>query len=827
MDILDKTPASTIVRRVRLPALFACLGALCLGGATWALMPPAGLDARQPIGAYLDGLLPTTEAGPMPALLSQTGVFTDLAARTPHAGLVPYALNSPLWTDGAIKSRYIGMPYDGTPASPRASLTALNPSGESTGGWSFPNGTVIVKNFDMLMDERPGATGALRRLETRILVRSADGSIRGATYKWRMPSPGYFEADLVTSRTNETLSIIQADGSTRTQTYLYPRPSDCVRCHNANAGMVLGIKTAQLNGDFTYAATGRTDNQLHTWDQLGMLDATPGNPAQLPKMVDVTDTTAPLETRFKSYIAANCSHCHRPEGEGPLYDMRFETPILAQNIFAPGGMIRRQLANSRFFDRDASTFSPMPPLARDLPDARIVAPGALYDQWVNYPFDVVSVTVSSATQLRVRFDRAVDAATATALGNYALNGAGVTHAAMDTDPAVVVLTTSALSYATGYTLKVTGVKETTAPYNPIWPDTAFNFTTPMAPSAPAAPTIVVAAAGNAQASFTLAANGDGGSPITGYMVRCDPGAFTATGAATTLTVTGLANGTAYGCRASVSNGIGTSASSAVTNVTPFTVPGAPINLSAMPGDGRAILSFEAAPANGSAITGYAATCNPGAFAASGSASPLVVSGLVNGTQYSCTVAASNGAGAGPPSAPATVTPAPLPPPVLIAAFSRKTHAGAGAFDLPLTLGATSGAAMTVEPRAIGAGHQIVFRFDRAVASVGGVSASAGVHGVSVVAGEVVVTLTGIADGQRVDVSVSGVDGTGTGAVSVGFLLGDVSQSGAVDTGDLARARARGGQACGNDNFRYDINASGVVGAADVALIKARMGRVLP
>src|SRR6185436_4357696 len=89
-----------------------------------------------------------------------------------------------------------------------------------------------------------------------------------------------------------------------------------------------------------------------------------------------------------------------------------------------------------------------------------------------------------------------------------------------------------------------------------------------------------------------------------------------------------------------------------------TVPGAPTIGSATPGNGQATISFSAPASNGgSAITGYTATCNPGGFTGSGPASPVTVTGLSNGTSYTCSVRAQNSVGLGTASATVGVTPA--------------------------------------------------------------------------------------------------------------------------------------------------------------------------
>jgi uncharacterized protein (TIGR02145 family) len=181
---------------------------------------------------------------------------------------------------------------------------------------------------------------------------------------------------------------------------------------------------------------------------------------------------------------------------------------------------------------------------------------------------------------------------------------------------------------------------------------------------PGAPTSVSATAGNAQAIITFTAPvNNGGSAITGYTVTSSPGGFTGTGSASPIMVTGLINGTAYTFTVTATNAIGIGpASSASNSVTPSTGPDAPTGVVATAGNAQAIITFTA-PVNdgGSAITGYTVTSIPSGFIGTGSASPITVIGLINGTAYTFTVTATNANGTGPASAASnSVTPSTVP-----------------------------------------------------------------------------------------------------------------------------------------------------------------------
>ena len=184
---------------------------------------------------------------------------------------------------------------------------------------------------------------------------------------------------------------------------------------------------------------------------------------------------------------------------------------------------------------------------------------------------------------------------------------------------------------------------------------------------PGAPTSPVATAGNAQASIAFTAPvSNGGSIITSYTATSNPEGRTGTlnqAGSGTITVTGLTNGTAYTFTVVATNAAGnSSASTASSAVTPFTVPGAPTSPVATLGNAQASVAFTAPASNGgSTITGYTVTSSPGNFTSTGASSPRVVTGLTNGTAYTFTVVATNAAGNSSAStASAAVTPFTVP-----------------------------------------------------------------------------------------------------------------------------------------------------------------------
>jgi uncharacterized repeat protein (TIGR03806 family) len=333
-----------------------------------------GLPSRDPVNSVRLPLFPEK----LPPLLSQTGVFRSLADLTPAPGFVPYDVNAPLWSDGAAKRRWIGLqPGERIGFAP-------------TGEWAFPAGTVFVKHFELPLDDT--APDLRKRLETRLLVVDETGNGYGVTYRWRANGS---DADLLAEARTESTKIKTATG-TRTQSWYYPSPADCLTCHTPSAKFVLGVKTRQLNRDFTYSDTGVKDNQLRTWNYLGMFDP-PLDESKIPgypRLAPISDTRASLVQRVRSYLDANCANCHRP-GHTVLatFDARYDTPLADQGLIdAPTvsdslNMPRPQVVTARDPGRSmlhyrlkrADNFK-MPPLAREIPDAAALA---LFEEWIN------------------------------------------------------------------------------------------------------------------------------------------------------------------------------------------------------------------------------------------------------------------------------------------------------------------------------------------------------------------------------------------------------------------------------------------------------------
>jgi autotransporter-associated beta strand protein len=167
---------------------------------------------------------------------------------------------------------------------------------------------------------------------------------------------------------------------------------------------------------------------------------------------------------------------------------------------------------------------------------------------------------------------------------------------------------------------------------------------------------------------------------------------------------------------------------------------------------------------------------------------------------------------------------------LTAAVSRKMHGGLGPFDVPLPLSGEPG----VECRSTGGNHTLVFTFSNNVVA-GNVSLTTGegVAGGPIFSGNLMsVNLTGIADAQKITVSLTNVRDTLSQIlpdkiVKINILAGDSNGNRTVNASDIALLKLQAGVPVSAANFRADLNANGAVNTTDIALSKATSGHTLP
>ena len=295
---------------------------------------------------------------PLPQTLSETGLFADLADLSPNPGVIPYEVNLTFWSDYAIKQRWFALP---------GLAGALGYAGESS--WAAPTGTIWVKHFDFDLDR--GNPGTRTRLETRVLVRTADGSY-GVSYRWNEDAT---EATLVADEGQTIQLAITNAGQPALQRWRIPSRSECLLCHNPEAGHALSFNTRQLNRDGALA--GGSGNFIGQLAAAGYFDVDPGDPNLMPRHVRPDETNFSREVRARSYLAVNCAYCHR--GASSLqgsWDGRAQVALdacglISQPASANGGdpnnllVVPGSVSNSIIWNRAAGTngFTRMPPLA--------------------------------------------------------------------------------------------------------------------------------------------------------------------------------------------------------------------------------------------------------------------------------------------------------------------------------------------------------------------------------------------------------------------------------------------------------------------------------
>ncbi|PZU86551.1 MAG: hypothetical protein DI529_08595 [Chryseobacterium sp.] len=228
--------------------------------------------------------------------LSTYSFFTgDMKNLTPVNKVIPYEPASSLFTDYALKKRFIWMP-EGTKAKYEEDGKTLD----------FPVGTTLIKNF-YYNTLQPNNTTKI--IETRLMIRKSTGWIF-AEYIWNDEQT---EAHLLTgvdfeSGSSKEITFKKPNHEIVTTNYRIPSETECFACHRLDGKAIpIGTKPQNLNNIYNYS-TNNIKNQLQKLVDEGYLVS---YPSTINSTVDYHDTSKPVDIRLRSYLDANCSHCHQ------------------------------------------------------------------------------------------------------------------------------------------------------------------------------------------------------------------------------------------------------------------------------------------------------------------------------------------------------------------------------------------------------------------------------------------------------------------------------------------------------------------------------------
>ncbi|CAI8209141.1 MAG: Uncharacterised protein [Flavobacteriaceae bacterium] len=219
-----------------------------------------------------------------------------LNAIQPGYGVLPYKPISSLFTDYALKERFVWVPVGET-----ARFVQDNKS------LDFPVGSALIKMF-YYNNVLP--TNTTRIIETRVMVKTQNGW-DFAEYVW---NDAQTEAFLETTEDGGYTEVNWLkDGQERFVNYRIPAKQQCVICHtNDFETLPLGIKPQNINSMLSY--DDGSNNQLQKLIDFGYLED--ALPESILTVVDWKDASKSLEQRAKSYIDINCANCHIDGGQG-------------------------------------------------------------------------------------------------------------------------------------------------------------------------------------------------------------------------------------------------------------------------------------------------------------------------------------------------------------------------------------------------------------------------------------------------------------------------------------------------------------------------------
>jgi uncharacterized repeat protein (TIGR03806 family) len=281
-------------------------------------------SAPQPVRFFAEGR--------PPRLSDWHVVFRDGGRLALNERVVPYDLNSPLFSDYAHKLRTIWMP-------PGVSAKYV-----SVQSFDFPVGTVISKTFYYpratggnaavlrTYDQSRDFAGAgldlknVRLIETRLLVRRERGW-EALPYVWNAEQT---DAELARTGDEVPLELVAPDAPSESFTYVVPNENQCAGCHvtdlKAKTIAPIGLKARHLNRDYGYPSG--EENQLNLLQRIGYLTGLPPL-TEVPRNANWRDSAQPLDARARAYLDVNCAHCHSPSGAADTTGLSFEAVTAA------------------------------------------------------------------------------------------------------------------------------------------------------------------------------------------------------------------------------------------------------------------------------------------------------------------------------------------------------------------------------------------------------------------------------------------------------------------------------------------------------------------
>jgi uncharacterized repeat protein (TIGR03806 family) len=325
------------------------------------------ITSETPVNYNLDAM-------PYPTLSEYNFFVGDLKDLEPGFGVVPYVLNSSLFSDYAKKKRFIWMPNN----------TAANYLNDNV-TLDFPLGAVIIKNFyyeNVIPDD------VQKIIETRIMIKKDEGWVF-ANYVWNDEQT---EANFDLNGSTVNIEWLQ-NGEVKSADYRIPSGSECMTCHKIQEiPKLIGPKPRNLN--LTYPYNDGPQNQLNKLAELGYLENAPMSVATT--VPDYNDLSQPLELRARAYLDINCAHCHSEETHCSYRPLRLDfadTEVLSNmgvcidpdtdlggdlgHIIEPGDS-RSSVLHFRMNSTDPSVRMPL--IGRDIVHSEGVS---LIEEWID------------------------------------------------------------------------------------------------------------------------------------------------------------------------------------------------------------------------------------------------------------------------------------------------------------------------------------------------------------------------------------------------------------------------------------------------------------